>query len=353
MNRKVIWGITVKELVVFFGIYSFFNLLYSVTLWFSRGGFENSSQDPLFSMNSLFDDSGLQYLIFLVFLIPTWYLIFRVLKSAKLFQRLLVHIITLPLFVIASQKLYYYVADALEYGHLGGTGQVWDLYIPTLVYIIFFGIFHAYEHYTLAQQKLRIEGELRQAALKSELAAIKAQLNPHFLYNVFNTINASVPPKQEKTRQLIATLADLFRYQLKASKKELVPLSDEIEFVDKYLELEKARFEERLEIEMDVPKSLYQEMVPPMLLQPLVENSVKHGISNTLKGGKISISIYKEKDKLKFEIADTGKGVEDKKGVYDKGVGLTNTKLRLQKMYQSQLELLDNEPQGLKIRFSI
>ena len=195
--------------------------------------------------------------------------------------------------------------------------------------------------------------QLRQAALKSELAAIKAQLNPHFLYNVFNTINASVPSKQEKTRQLIATLADLFRYQLKASKKELVPLSDEIEFVNKYLELEKARFEERLEIAINVPEELNQEMVPPMLLQPLVENSVKHGISNSVEGGTISVTIFKDEDKLKFEIADTGKGVKDKKSLFGKGIGLSNTQLRLQKMYQSQLELLDNEPHGLKIRFSL
>ena len=178
-------------------------------------------------------------------------------------------------------------------------------------------------------------------------------MNPHFLYNVFNTINASVPSKQEKTRQLIATLADLFRYQLKASKKELVPLSDEIEFVNKYLELEKARFEERLEIAINVPEELNQEMVPPMLLQPLVENSVKHGISNSVEGGTISVTIFKDEDKLKFEIADTGKGVKDKKSLFGKGIGLSNTQLRLQKMYQSQLELLDNEPHGLKIRFSL
>ena len=352
MNRKVIWGITVKELLLFSGIYSFFAFTYSMTLWLQRGGYSNE-KDILFDLKGLFDDSGLQYLVFLFFLIPIWYLLFRALKDLHFTKRLLVHLITLPFFVFGSQKVYYMVADYIGFGHLGGTGQVWDIYIPALVYVIFFGIFHAYEYYTLAQQKLRIEGELRQAALKSELAAIKAQLNPHFLYNVFNTINASVPSKQEKTRQLIATLSDLFRYQLKASKKELVPLSDELNFVHKYLELEKARFEERLEIAINVPEELYTEMVPPMLLQPLVENSVKHGISNSLKGGKISITIFKEDDKLKFEIADTGQGVKDKRNLFGKGIGLSNTQLRLQKMYQSQLEFFDNEPHGLKIQFSI
>ena len=130
-------------------------------------------------------------------------------------------------------------------------------------------------------------------------------------------------------------------------------LKEELGFVEKYLELEKARFEERLDIEINVPRELYSEKIPPMLLQPIVENSVKHGISNTLKGGKISISIFKDGGKLKFEIADTGIGVKDKESVFNKGVGLTNTRLRLQKMYQSHLEILDNEPQGLKIRFAL
>ncbi|UOY05402.1 histidine kinase [Muricauda sp. SCSIO 64092] len=348
MDRKVIWGLRRKEILAVLIFYFVFATLYYVAIWITSG-----MRGEFFDLVSYIDSCGLQYVIFLLFTIPIWYLIFKQLRSISLYKRLLIHIVTLPIFIFGTQQVYYSIADAVDFGHLEGSGSVWDIYIPALLYLVQFGIFHAYEYYNVAQQKLRMEGELRQAALKSELAAIKAQLNPHFLYNVFNTINASVPPKQEKTRQLIATLADLFRYQLKASKKELVPLSDEIEFVNKYLELEKARFEERLEIEMNVPKALLGEMVPPMLLQPLVENSVKHGISNTLKGGKISISIFKEGEKLKFEIADTGKGVKDKKSLFGRGVGLSNTQLRLQKMYQSQLEILDNTPQGLKICFAL
>ena len=152
---------------------------------------------------------------------------------------------------------------------------------------------------------------------------------------------------------MIGQLSDLFRYQLQASQSELVPLREELEFVKKYLDLEKARFDERLQIEIDVPEELMDEMVPPMLLQPLVENSVKHGLSSLIDGGAISITIKKNEDKLKFEISDTGIGIKEKEEVFEKGIGLTNTSLRLQKMYNSQLELMDNEPQGLKIKFSI
>ncbi len=352
MEKKVIWGVSVRELLCVLLLYVIAAFFDHTAVWFSEGGYE-AGASTLFGLQPIFRGGIIQYSIFFLFTIPIWWIIFIKLKKWKLGSRLMLHLIFLPLFIFPSQQVYYTITEALDWYHLTGAEAVWDLYNNGLFYLIQFGIFHSYEHYKVAQQKLRIEGELRQAALNSELAAIKAQLNPHFLYNVFNTINASVPPKQEKTRQLIATLADLFRYQLKASKKELVPLSEELEFVTKYLELEKARFEERLQVAINVPKELNNEMIPPMLLQPLVENSVKHGISNALEGGKISITIFKEADKLKFEIADTGKGIKDKKKLFGKGVGLSNTQLRLQKMYQSQLELLDNEPQGLKIRFSL
>ena len=187
----------------------------------------------------------------------------------------------------------------------------------------------------------------------SDVSFLKTQLNPHFLYNIFNTISASVPAENEHTRHMIAELSDLFRYQLKASQVEKVPLRDELAFVKKYLALEKERFQERLEVELDVEEQILNEMIPPMLLQPLVENSVKHGLSSLIVGGKITISIKKKAGKLFFEIADTGIGIKDKSKAFNKGIGLTNTRMRLEKMYQSTLQLNDNTPNGLKISFAI
>ncbi len=352
MNRTLIWGITIKELLLVLVFYVVSAFFYHLTVWYSMADF-TERQSQLIGVKAIIDGGGLQYSIMFLFTIPIWWTLFVALKKWNVGYRIGLHALFLPVFILLSKLTYYSVAESLGWTHLRGSGSVWDLYIPGLFYLIQFGIFHSYEHYKMAQQKLRIEGELRQAALKSELAAIKAQLNPHFLYNVFNTINASVPPKQERTRNMIATLADLFRYQLKASKKELVPLREELEFVRKYLNLEKARFEERLSIVMNVADDLLDEKIPPMLLQPLVENSVKHGISNAMQGGEIAISIFREDGKLKFEIADTGVGVKDKNSLFGKGIGLSNTQLRLQKIYHTQLEILDNDPQGLKIRFAL
>lgn len=353
MEKPILFGVKLKEILSIVFFYFFFSALYHVVLWYTSYDFKENGIWSWMDLKDYWFSSGMQYTFFLIASFIVWFLGIYLLRTKSTKYQVVAVSILIPFVVYLVRQVRYEIIDSLGLGRLREAGTVWDLYIPLLFFLIQFGFFFAYNYFKENQRKLKVEGELRQAALKSELAAIKAQLNPHFLYNVFNTINASVPSKQEKTRQLIATLADLFRYQLKASKKELVPLSDEIEFVNKYLELEKARFEERLEIEINVPNELNEEMVPPMLLQPLVENSVKHGISNSLDGGKISITIFKENDKLKFEIADTGKGVKDKKSLFGKGIGLSNTQLRLQKMYQSQLELLDNEPQGLKIRFSI
>lgn len=267
--------------------------------------------------------------------------------------QLIVTFFLILIFTYFIRELRYIYLDYNKMGRLVGTGEIWDWYIPSLFLMVQFGCIFGYRYFVENQRKLKLEAELRQAALKSELSAIKAQLNPHFLYNVFNTINASLPPENEKTRMMIAQLSDLFRYQLKASKEELVPLREELDFVKSYLDLEKARFENRLTVKIEVPQALYDVKIPPMLLQPLVENSLKHGLADLVEGGEIRIKIYKEENKLYFEVADTGVGIADKSLLFDKGVGLTNTNLRLEKMYHSSLHISDNQPRGTKVAFAI
>ncbi|WP_271782429.1 sensor histidine kinase [Aquimarina algiphila] len=351
LERKV-FGIRTVELIAFVAIYVFFAFAYHLAIWANREGY-NKEEDSLFDLINFIDDGGLDYLLKLIITIPIWWLLFRVLKNWSMKSKLLLHIVLLPSFIIVWQQLYYSISDIFGFFYLDGAGRTWDFYIPALFYILQFGIFHSYQYHIDNQKKIELEGELRAAALKSELSALKAQLNPHFLYNIFNTISASVPPENEKTRHLIAELSDLFRYQLQASQVEKVPLREELDFVKKYLTLEKERFEERLQIKIDVAEDVMEEKIPPMLLQPLVENSIKHGLASLIEGGEISISIFKKEDKLHFEIGDTGIGIKDKGKVYGKGIGLTNTRMRLEKMYNSTLKLSDNTPQGLKINFTI
>lgn len=351
-KEKRILGILWKELLAFLLFYYFFASFYRVVLWINSAAW-NAKRDPLFDWVSYMDAVGIDYILKALVTLPIWWLLFRRLKKWSNLNRILLHIILLPAFVLVWQQLYYVVCEAIGFGHLRGSAAAWDIYIPALFYVLQFGIMHSYNYHIDIQRKLKLEGELRNAALKSELSALKAQLNPHFLYNVFNTISASVPAKNEKTRRLIAELSDLFRYQLKASQVETVPIYEELEFINKYLELEKERFEERLDIQFDVDQDIMNESIPPMLLQPLVENSIKHGLSSLIEGGSITIRIKKRDDKLLFEISDTGVGVRDKNAVFEKGIGLTNTKLRLEKLYETTLNLRDNNPRGLTISFEI
>jgi len=350
--QKRIIGIKLGELLFFCGFYLFWAFVYHVAITINSRKW-NNGETSIWDIMLFLDSTGLDYILKGIITYPIWWFLFKRLKHWKVLKKVLLHVIFLPTFVIVWLKLYYFISELVGFGHLGGVASVWDIYIPSLFYTLQFGVIHSYNYYLENQRKIRLEGELRTSALKSELSALKAQINPHFLYNIFNTISASVPSENEKTRQLIAKLSDLFRYQLKASSVELVTVKEEIEFINKYLELEKERFQERLDIELDIEKSIMEEMIPPMLLQPLVENSIKHGLSSLVEGGKISIKIQKKNEQLAFEIADTGVGLKDKTNVFEKGIGLTNTKLRLEKMYQTTLNLSDNLPKGLRINFSI
>ncbi len=342
-----------KEILLIAAFYFVFSIIYRIVLWYNQGGYEDDGFWGWFNLKSYWFMSGMSYTLYFLSSILIWFLGIKLLHKRSIRLQVFMVVILVTVVIYLVRDIRYAILDHYNIGHLTGTGAIWDWYIPSLLLLIQFGGFFAYNYHIENQKKIKLEGELRTAALKSELSALKAQLNPHFLYNVFNTISASVPAKNEKTRRMIAELSDLFRYQLKASQVEKVPLHEELEFINKYLELEKERFQERLNIQFDVDKDIMNELIPPMLLQPLVENSIKHGLSSLIEGGDVTVRIKRKDEKLFFEISDTGIGVKDKEAVYEKGIGLTNTKLRLEKLYQTTLKLSDNYPRGLKISFEI
>lgn len=349
-NRVVFWGITVRQLILVLGMYGASALLYDIALSISQ---REWAQMPLLDYFSgelprIFLDYGLKLLL----TAPIWYLLFVQLRHQSLVRRVLLHILLLPLFIAVWQGSYYAISDAMGVGRMRGNGTIWDTYISALFYLVQFGIFHAYAYYRDLQQQRIQEAQLRELAAKSELSALKAQLNPHFLYNVFNTISASVPPEQEHTRELLAELADLFRYQLQASRSDEATVQDEVNFVRKYLDLEKARFGDRLRVQFDVANDTLDCLLPPMLLQPLVENSVRHGLASLIGGGEVRVSIQRQDGQLCVEVADTGV-VMSGSTEPGNGVGLTNTRLRLQKMYGTELIITQNQPQGVVVRFGI
>ncbi|KGO94675.1 hypothetical protein Q766_00725 [Flavobacterium subsaxonicum WB 4.1-42 = DSM 21790] len=337
-----------KEIAFFSVAYFCFVVLHYITLWIYLGANKHSLE-----LKEFLNWGGVDHLLKFLLGLPIWWLIFRVMWNFPLYQRLMVHFLTLPLFVFCWQQLYYPITDLLKMYHHVGSAQIWHVYICALFYMLQFGLLHAYGYFRDNQENIERQAVLQQSVLRSELSALKAQLNPHFLYNVFNTINASIPLELEQTRQMIAELSDLFRYQLRVSNFETVPLSEELDFTSKYLDLEKARFEERLTIEIFADEALLNEPVPPLILQPIVENAVKHGISPQIIGGKITIRVSKGAKGLEFSVTDTGIGVIDKSRLLNIGIGLTNTEMRLNKMFGTSLIFTDNKPHGLCVQFTL
>lgn len=187
---------------------------------------------------------------------------------------------------------------------------------------------------TIARNRVR-EERLRELAARSELKALKAQINPHFLFNALNSISALVSSDPEAARRTLERLAGVFRGTLLASEKATVPLRKEMELVDAYLDVERARFGRRLRVEQVIDPETLDVAIPPLVLQPLVENAVRHGISPSVEGGTLSISAHMAEGALHLVVGDDGRGTGliDLEEMLSEGFGLRNVRDRLNTRY--------------------
>ncbi len=178
----------------------------------------------------------------------------------------------------------------------------------------------------------------QQMATVSELSALRAQINPHFLFNTLNSIAALIRINPDDAEQVTESLADLFRYSLRASKTPLVTLDDEIHSVELYLSIEKARFGSRLITQVHIPDYVRQAKVPSLLLQPLVENCIKHG-ANIVEGiFSITVQCSEHNNILTIRIEDSGPGFNPSlfESYFSKGTGLMNVRDRLRLLFTHQ-----------------
>ena len=218
-----------------------------------------------------------------------------------------------------------------------------------VVVLIVHSIHQLVSFYRELSEKDVLEEKLKTLAAQAELKALRAQINPHFLFNSLNTIASLVSTNPPKAEESIERLADIFRYALSASDKELVTLRDELDFIDSYLEIEKTRFGDKLKISRAVLPEILDTLIPSLILQPLAENSIKHG---SAENGEVRMEIigYMDGDTVKVKIKDEGRGVpeEIRMGAYTNGTGLRNVNERLKKVYGEGygLEIKENKPSG-------
>lgn len=210
-----------------------------------------------------------------------------------------------------------------------------------LVLIIIIGLNYYRRFNEQNTKRLELEGELGKAQLKS----MKMQMNPHFLFNAFNTIAMMVrQQKNDKAIEMIGGLSDMFRLSLNKESKQFVPLSNEVNLIEKYLAIESLRYQDRLSVQWDIDENVLNYEVPNFILQPIVENAFKHGISKTLNQAQLSISIKKDEEYITIEVFNTGSGLSGAWELQkDKGIGLSNTIDRLLKLYEDGFKFLINE----------
>jgi signal transduction histidine kinase len=201
-----------------------------------------------------------------------------------------------------------------------------------------------YVRITARRRQQERETRLQLALREAELRALEAQVNPHFLFNCLNSIRALVIENPPQAQDMITRLANILRYNLHRDLSHTVPLASELEAVSDYLALESVRFEDRLRVEFAIDADTRQVPIPPMLLQTLIENAVKHGIAPLPGGGELLIRTRMVQDSMKVEVENTGQLREPKPG--DTPLGLSNVRERLRFLYADRASLQLQERDG-------
>ncbi|PSR00533.1 MAG: sensor histidine kinase [Bacteroidetes bacterium SW_7_64_58] len=305
---------------------------------------------------------SLESLIMALASLPIWWLVVREMDTMHWGWILAAHLVLAPLYTWGTVEAFIGTA---RLGAPEGTAETlvsrypWLLVTHATLYIIQFAIYHLVRNVQRLRLKEQQATELLATAREQELAALKAQVNPHFLFNTLNSISATLKRDPEQAREMIAKLSGMMRYALDGSDRDHVPLRDEIDFTRRYLGLERHRFSDRLEasVAVDADEDALDTPVPPMVLQPLVENALRHGIAPSEEGGTVTVEVTAENDRLDVRVEDTGVGPdgEDPLSASDDSTGLANTDTRLQHTYgpDAALHTAENDPTGFTVWFSI
>jgi len=310
--------------------------------------------------------------------VPVWWGTVRAMDDRHWVWPLAAHLVIAPVYASVGLEVYLVLMEALVGAFVVEQVQAsyqWVLFSGGTVYAIQFAAYHLVRSVQRLRWREQQVAEYAALARERELAALKAQVHPHFLFNTLNSISSTVYADPGHAREMIADLAQLLRHSLDSIDRDTVALRDEIDVATSYLHLESHRFSDRLGVDVcvEVPDEALSARVPPMVVQPLVENAVKHGIGPKENGGRIRLQVEGRKDRLRVSIEDDGVGPgsarpladgEDggaKDGAVRKvnadggGVGLVNTDARLRRVLgeESGLHTEARTPSGFRVWFDV
>jgi len=235
------------------------------------------------------------------------------------------------------------------------TSYLSNVEMALMMYAAIVGLCYALGYYHESQARAVKAANLETSLVEARLKTLEAELHPHFLFNTLHAISTLVHSDPEAADRMISRLSDLLRLTFDRSGAAQVTLKEELEFLQKYLEIEQIRFQDRLSIHFDIDPETLDAEVPRLILQPLVENAIKHGISPRAGRGHVEISATRQHDDIWIEVRDNGVGLSTSaRARLNSGVGLSNTRARLEYLYgdAQRLEFTEGES-GLAVRLQI
>ncbi|MHC1765956.1 MAG: sensor histidine kinase [Verrucomicrobiia bacterium] len=225
--------------------------------------------------------------------------------------------------------------------------------LDVLVYWSLVSVCQAITTFRSAQQRERRAAELEARLTSAKLQVLRMQINPHFLFNTLNSIATLVYVDPRAADEMLGDLSELLRRSLDSMEEQEIPLAQELEFIGAYLSIEQKRFGDRLVLDQSVPDEVMKALVPALILQPLVENAIRHGIEPRRGPGFISIQAKREDKHLRLTIRDNGRGLPGADGDSSvrRGIGLANVQARLQGLYgqDQRFSFGRAEPQGCRV----
>ncbi|HEX9963146.1 MAG TPA: histidine kinase [Pyrinomonadaceae bacterium] len=291
------------------------------------------------------------------------------LERNTIWRGLLIHLFAASVISTFQIAIYTFVRQAL----LGDAARpfsplrsfqnlfVAEFHINLLLYWTVVGLTQTYDYYRRYRERERRAAQLEIAAAQlaaqlaqSQLDALKMQLHPHFLFNTLNTISVLMQDDVSAANRMLIRLSELLRVALNSEKAQEVSLRQELEFLRGYLEIEQTRFQDRLHVDFDVDAETLDSLVPNLILQPLVENAIKHGIAPRAEAGTIRVEARRQNGHVELSVRDDGSGLSESKN-HSNGIGLANTRARLEKLYGAEHSFEINSPAagGLEVRVTI
>jgi two-component system, LytTR family, sensor kinase len=279
------------------------------------------------------------------------------LQSGKLLRSIGIHALAAPFFFIASSAICV-IAYRLILGPHPSAPGLFDSFrslvisfflYGLLIYWLIIGVSQAINYYRGYLDRELLASNLETRLVEAQLDALRMQLHPHFLFNAINSVSVLMRKDVDAADRMLLQLSNLLRVMLARNAAHEIKLKQELEILEQYLEIEQIRFQDRLTVRMQVDPSALDALVPQLFFQPLVENAIRHGVANREAGGVINIRAERQNGMLHLQVRDNGPGLNISNGGFIEGVGLSNTRSRLDRLYGSsgRFEVCNAEEGGL------